>query len=360
MERAVAAARRAFDTTTWSTDHAFRKECLHQLQAAIESEQEELRAELVAEVGCPVLLTYGPQLDAPLREALTWPAEQIETFPWTRSLGPKDAFGMGQQTEREVWKEPIGVVGRDRAVELPDRDHPQQARPGPRHGQHVRAQAGARHAVERHPPRPAHRREDRHPAGRRQHRASSATTSSARCCPPRPTSTWSPSPAPPPPAGGSWRRPPATAEAGVPRAGRQVGQPRPRRRRPRRRRCPWPVVGVHPRRPGLRHPHADARAPHRATTRPSSWRPQAFAGVDLRRPDRRRQPAWARRSRRASSERVLGYIETGKAEGARLVCGGGVPAHLPDGLLRRADALRRRRQLHDHRPGGDLRAGARR
>ncbi len=111
MEAAVAAARRAFDTTTWSTDHALRKQCLGQLQAAIESEQEELRAELVAEVGCPVLITYGPQLDAPLREALSWPAEQIDTFGWRRSLGPKDAFGMGTLTEREVWKEPIGVVG---------------------------------------------------------------------------------------------------------------------------------------------------------------------------------------------------------------------------------------------------------
>ena len=110
MTAAIAAARRAFDTTSWSTDHAFRKQCLLQLQAAIESEQEELRAELVAEVGCPVLITYGPQLDAPLREALTWPAEQIDTFPWSRSLGLKDPFGMGN-TEREVWKEPIGVVG---------------------------------------------------------------------------------------------------------------------------------------------------------------------------------------------------------------------------------------------------------
>ena len=110
MEAAVAAARRAFDTTSWSTDHAFRKQCLYQLQAAIESEKEELRAELIAEVGCPLLLTYGPQLDAPLREALTWPADQIESFPWARSLGAKDAFGMGVETEREVWKEPVGVV----------------------------------------------------------------------------------------------------------------------------------------------------------------------------------------------------------------------------------------------------------
>ena len=95
MAAAVDAAREAFDTTTWSTDHELRRRCLLQLQDAIVAEQEELRAELVAEVGCPVLTTYGPQLDAPLREALLWPAEMIEQFPWTRSLGPKDAFGLG-------------------------------------------------------------------------------------------------------------------------------------------------------------------------------------------------------------------------------------------------------------------------
>ena len=110
MEAAVAAARRAFDTSWWSTDHQRRKAAILQLQAAIEKEQEELRLELVAEVGCPILATYGPQLDAPLREALTWPAEMIDEFPWSRSLGPKDALGIGN-SEREVWKEPVGVVG---------------------------------------------------------------------------------------------------------------------------------------------------------------------------------------------------------------------------------------------------------
>jgi aldehyde dehydrogenase (NAD+) len=110
MEAAIVAARRAFDTTDWASDRDLRKRCLLQLQAALEAEAEDLRAELIAEVGCPVLSTYGPQLDAPLREALTWPAEQIDQFTWSRSLGPKDALGMGN-SEREVWKEPIGVVG---------------------------------------------------------------------------------------------------------------------------------------------------------------------------------------------------------------------------------------------------------
>ena len=35
MERAIAAARRAFDTTDWSTNHAFRLRCLTQLRDAL-------------------------------------------------------------------------------------------------------------------------------------------------------------------------------------------------------------------------------------------------------------------------------------------------------------------------------------
>jgi aldehyde dehydrogenase (NAD+) len=111
MARAVDAARRAFDTTDWATNRELRKRGLGQLQAAIEKEQEELRAELVAEVGCPVIITYGPQLDAPLREALSWPAAMIDEFPWERPLGPKDSMGVGYDTDRFVWKEPVGVVG---------------------------------------------------------------------------------------------------------------------------------------------------------------------------------------------------------------------------------------------------------
>ena len=48
-------------------------------------------------------------------------------------------------------------------------------------GNTCRAQARARHAVERDPHRAADRREDRHPARRGQHRDVGRTTSSARC-----------------------------------------------------------------------------------------------------------------------------------------------------------------------------------
>lgn len=47
MRVAIDAARRAFDETAWSTDHAVRQRCLLQLQDALESEREELREELI-------------------------------------------------------------------------------------------------------------------------------------------------------------------------------------------------------------------------------------------------------------------------------------------------------------------------
>ena len=56
--------------------------------------------------------------------------------------------------------------------------------------------------------------------------------------------------------------------------------------------------------------------------------------------------------------RVEGYIDAGKAAGARVVVGGGRPADLAEGLVRRADGVRRRRQLDEDRAGGDLRPGA--
>ena len=65
MERAVSAARIAFDNTDWARDHAGRRQALLQLQAALESEREQLRSELVAEVGCPVSTTTGRSWTSP-------------------------------------------------------------------------------------------------------------------------------------------------------------------------------------------------------------------------------------------------------------------------------------------------------
>ena len=59
MDAAIAAARRAFDTTGWSRDHAFRARCLRQLRDALLAHTDELRDLTVAEVGFPVFLTHG-------------------------------------------------------------------------------------------------------------------------------------------------------------------------------------------------------------------------------------------------------------------------------------------------------------
>ena len=109
MRRAIAAARRAFDETDWSTNKELRKHCLLQLQDAIEAEKEDLREELIAEVGAPRAITYAAQLDMPLAEALRWPARMIDEFPFDRDL--PEAEMMGSRSRRAVWKEPMGVVG---------------------------------------------------------------------------------------------------------------------------------------------------------------------------------------------------------------------------------------------------------
>ncbi|MEI7717771.1 MAG: aldehyde dehydrogenase family protein, partial [Mycobacterium sp.] len=109
MAEAIAAARRAFDTTTWSTDRAFRQRCLMQLHDALQEEKEEMRAELIAEAGAPLGMTYIAQLDWPLADAVRWPAQYISDFPWERQLD-EDAK-MGAPYNRVVVKEPMGVVG---------------------------------------------------------------------------------------------------------------------------------------------------------------------------------------------------------------------------------------------------------
>src|SRR4029079_13459635 len=59
MEAAITAARPRFDETTWSTDRAFRKACLLQLKDALAAHREDLRPQIVAEVGAPIGVTYA-------------------------------------------------------------------------------------------------------------------------------------------------------------------------------------------------------------------------------------------------------------------------------------------------------------
>jgi aldehyde dehydrogenase (NAD+) len=108
MEQAIAAARSAFDTTKWATDPAFRKACLQQLKEALDKHKEELRPQIVAEVGTPIALTFAIQQDTCI-EDMQWDIDLIDRFEWERELGVHEFFGMS--SNRLVAREPIGVVG---------------------------------------------------------------------------------------------------------------------------------------------------------------------------------------------------------------------------------------------------------
>ena len=102
MAAAIDAARDAFDSTDWPTNHVLRQRCLIQLQDALEEERDKLREELIREVGCPRSLTHGPQLDAPLADALRFPASLIDTYPWESSLGDAVISVTGVNTTRQA------------------------------------------------------------------------------------------------------------------------------------------------------------------------------------------------------------------------------------------------------------------
>jgi aldehyde dehydrogenase (NAD+) len=85
MERAVGAARRAFDTTDWSRDLEFRYHCLTQLHEALERDKERLRRILITEVGCPLTVS-GSQIESPIEEVKHW-AEHGRSFEYLVDTG---------------------------------------------------------------------------------------------------------------------------------------------------------------------------------------------------------------------------------------------------------------------------------
>ena len=107
MERAIAAARRAFDDTEWANDPELRKRGLRQLQEALANERETLRPQIVAEVGAPLMLTYAVQQDSCIDD-MAWDVDCIDRIEWEYDLPVHDFFGMS--SARRVVREPIGVV----------------------------------------------------------------------------------------------------------------------------------------------------------------------------------------------------------------------------------------------------------
>lgn len=115
-QRAIAAARRAFDETSWSTDAALRSRCLRQLASAMRDNLEDLRTLTVAEVGVPVSMTSGPALEGPI-DLIDYYAGLAETYDGTVDLGDFEAYGA--MHHRWVEREAYGVVSAISAYNYP-------------------------------------------------------------------------------------------------------------------------------------------------------------------------------------------------------------------------------------------------
>jgi aldehyde dehydrogenase (NAD+) len=108
MDRAVAAARRAFDETNWSTDHELRARCIRQLHQGMVEAKEQLRSIVVHEAGAPVSLTGFMHVDDPIGMLPYW-ADKATSYPYEQSMS--DVTFAGRPQRRILRREPIGLVG---------------------------------------------------------------------------------------------------------------------------------------------------------------------------------------------------------------------------------------------------------
>ncbi len=108
MLRAVTAARRAFDETSWSTDHAFRAKCVKQLYEGLKAEKEQFRSIVVHEAGAPVTLTSYMHIDDPIEMMAYW-ADKAGSYVYERRM--KDIPFFGRANGRILRREATGVVG---------------------------------------------------------------------------------------------------------------------------------------------------------------------------------------------------------------------------------------------------------
>jgi aldehyde dehydrogenase (NAD+) len=107
VEAAIAAARRAFDETDWSTNLELRVRCIRQLQQALYDNAEDFKALTTAEVGMPGFMIGAAGFDGPV-DGLTFVADTAESYEFETDLGV--ASPMGIPSRRTVRREPVGVV----------------------------------------------------------------------------------------------------------------------------------------------------------------------------------------------------------------------------------------------------------
>jgi aldehyde dehydrogenase (NAD+) len=108
VEEAIAAARRAFDTTDWSTDHAKRFALVQKLYDLFVANMDRLVDIARHEVGAPLLAVNRAQVANCLS---SW-KDLMAVYPkleWEKDYGTAEGFGF--TTHRKAVYEAIGVVG---------------------------------------------------------------------------------------------------------------------------------------------------------------------------------------------------------------------------------------------------------
>ncbi|HQX47288.1 MAG TPA: aldehyde dehydrogenase family protein [Steroidobacteraceae bacterium] len=108
LHAAIAAARRAFDETGWATDAALRARCLRQLHAGLVAEKEQFRSIVVREAGAPVALTAFMHVDDPIDMLAYW-ARMAESTLYEHPMA--DVTFLGRPQRRILRREAMGVVG---------------------------------------------------------------------------------------------------------------------------------------------------------------------------------------------------------------------------------------------------------
>ncbi|MFT4011850.1 MAG: aldehyde dehydrogenase family protein [Paracoccus sp. (in: a-proteobacteria)] len=105
-ERAVLAARRAFDATDWSRDAAFRRAVITRFAELLQDRLEDIRPALIAESGMPVGFAKMLGVDPAIPNLLRYldMADQIHG----REIPPATIFG--RNVRRQVRREAVGVV----------------------------------------------------------------------------------------------------------------------------------------------------------------------------------------------------------------------------------------------------------
>lgn len=109
IDRAVAAARRAFDEGPWPRmSPRERSDILLRFTQAVADRRAELVELIISEAGSARVIAEALQFDTPLRYTF-WFAERAASFPYLDPLPPQAGpRGLGQGV---ILKEPVGVVG---------------------------------------------------------------------------------------------------------------------------------------------------------------------------------------------------------------------------------------------------------